>query len=428
MKIYKAVEYGTTDIPVDELVDNDGSVHLLPEVKGKGYIDIDYRGGALRIVAGRFLGQIPVTKNVVIDVRPRISIGNLINVVIKSNTKIDSIPWFLRNYLKNEELDFDNVFDFFAKSFSDSLNEVVLQGVWKQYIQKETVPAQIRGRLDFKNSINRYISKGHSGRVVSHHYEFSADHPANQLVAYTLNYCLKHLQKIGSENKDLIESLRYRYRYFERFYVPRREVDLLGARQLLSSNRIPNLRKYYSNIINVALAIINETAIELDRSGEDIEASSFVIDMSKVFESYIRSLLSESPEFKEKNVTVIDGNISEDNLFLFTDSKKFPIKPDLLIRNGNQEKLVIEVKYKPRFSENDRYQVLSHAVATGVSTAVLVRPLFSDSEHAGINYIGTLGVSKGIQLYEYCIDLRNPDYTSSERAFSNNVAQLINRQ
>jgi hypothetical protein len=62
--------------------------------------------------------------------------------------------------------------------------------------------------------------------------------------------------------------------------------------------------------------------------------------------------------------------------------------------------LIADVKYKPKVSVRDRYQVISHAVSLGSPRAIIVLPAFAEGPES-LPLKGQVHDTAGIELYEY---------------------------
>jgi 5-methylcytosine-specific restriction enzyme subunit McrC len=130
------------------------------------------------------------------------------------------------------------------------------------------------------------------------------------------------------------------------------------------------------------------------------EMPSFLFCLDDIFESFVRNVIRAG--YREKKISVTDGNLNRNQRPLFRDNSIYPIKPDAIIRKKKQVLAIAEVKYKPDIEEKDRYQVISHAVALGAPIAFWISPALSVAE-AGLKYVGS--ISTGTKFYHYRLNL-----------------------
>lgn len=79
-----------------------------------------------------------------------------------------------------------------------------------------------------------------------------------------------------------------------------------------------------------------------------------------------------------------------------------------------------EIKYKPKIKEQDRYQVISHAVALNAPLGIWISP--AGEGNAGLEYIGAL--STGTKFYHYRFDVSS-DPATSQSSMVASVGDLL---
>lgn len=108
---------------------------------------------------------------------------------------------------------------------------------------------------------------------------------------------------------------------------------------------------------------------------------------------------------------------------LFQDNSRFPIKPDAVIWRGEKAIAVAEMKYKRKVSEADRYQVISHAIASRARMGLWIHPT-ADGELAGVHYVGRL--ANGQEFYQYRLDLSG-DLDASRNRMVSDLLPLVSK-
>src|SRR4051812_40830235 len=125
-RIYECQERRPVDgLPLDQVLSANGSLDILPA--SKGYFDIDYRGNELTLVAGRYIGLIPINSRVLIDVKPKMQIQNLLRLIDIADEEIGVLKFFDRQYQENEEFN-QNVFELLIKTLLKQLRAVEQEG------------------------------------------------------------------------------------------------------------------------------------------------------------------------------------------------------------------------------------------------------------------------------------------------------------
>ena len=130
------------------------------------------------------------------------------------------------------------------------------------------------------------------------------------------------------------------------------------------------LNRHYEPAVLLARLILRSTSIELRRGG--LRASSFLVDMNKVFEDFMVRALRETlgvtePEFPQ--------GASGRRMFLDCDGK-VRLEPDLSWWRGGRCVFVGDLKYKKardqRVPNADIYQLLAYTIAADLAGGLLV--------------------------------------------------------
>lgn len=137
----------------------------------------------------------------------------------------------------------------------------------------------------------------------------------------------------------------------------------------------------------------------------------------------MRNSLQDAFAALRKGYAVVDGNKKKWKGWLLNDPDRYEIKPDLIFKANDTIKAVGDVKYKTKSREEDRYQVISHALSLKCEKAILIYPA-SDNVVAGLRRLGRIGPSEfEITLYEYGIPLES-DLESAEKSLSSDLLAL----
>ena len=422
--VYKAIERGELAIPLQNIVDENGEVTVLSDVQAHGYFDITFRKNQLHLTAGHFIGQIPLNDNVIIDVRPKVPIRNLVNLVGKSGRDIKLLDFYTRTYagLKNPP---ENIFEFLCRCLSMELRWIVKEGVYREYVRLEESTTMPRGRLLFGRTIGRRWSKGEAYKLDVSYFQLTPDTPHNRLIKYTLWYCLHHVQALGGFDNKLLRELSMYHAMFAPVALDRSRSFVEPIMLTLAKEKLPVIRHYYENIERVCLAIIENVGMDLMCQGRDYETASFIMNLADVFEGYVFYIAKRAALEYDRSVRVLDGN-AEGKRFLFRDSTRYEAKPDVTFERGSVVLLVLDSKYKEKLGESDRYQIISHALAYNANVAIHVLP--GTALSAGLEYVGTVGNKASIKLYAYRLDIESEALDQAEKAFCASIAEILSDQ
>lgn len=420
-KTYSAIERTETSIPIKDVLSSEGVPHIFPEIRSHGYFDLDYRGNKLVLVAGKYIGLIPINERIAINVEPKVGVGNLVHIISKSRENLDSLNFFQRTYKETAKMS-PTIFEFFAVSLTIELQKIESEGMYKKYTSRNANSSSPKGRINIGRTAALNWSKGTYYKACFDYFEFTANNHFNRMIKFTLWYCLNHLLRMGSTNLVLIKSLSYFFDYFESIPLDKSRNFLKPVIDDIHDQKIPILRIYYENICKICRSIIQDIGITLIEPGEDIKLLSFIINMEHVFERYLLFVLRENGHFLGPDYLILDGN-KEGKGYLLQDSTKYEVKPDIVVRNATGARLIIDAKYKNKVSDSDRYQILAHAISYGAKKAILILPC-SGNKEVGMIRQGKAGGESGVELYEYYIDLENVNLKNEEMKYVSSILDV----
>jgi 5-methylcytosine-specific restriction enzyme subunit McrC len=410
VKTYATIERQPTEIPISDVLGESGAVEIFPEVREKGYFDLDFRAGKLIVVGGKYIGHIPLNARVLIDVRPKIGIARLAQVLERAHEPLRCLHFYRRKY-KTDEFVGVTIFEVLVKALLASGRAIIAEGLLREYQVRESNVSSIRGRIDGLQTVRKNYARGIGTKAICRYFELGTDNPLNRLIKYAIWYSAQHLIKLGSTDTSLRKNLSELYEYFESVPLDHSMRFTNQIREYLETQRIPSTRAYYLEACDTALAIVSNSGLDLVAEGQDVMLSSFLVDMETVFENYVRNVLRNGEA--KFGINVLDGNGAARG-WLFSDSTAHDAKPDLVLRHGERTLLIGDCKYKPRISEHDRYQVIAHALSFGAKRVCIVMPtgIGESSTQERVGKIGPSGFE--IEMFVYRIDLQAADLTAEE--------------
>ena len=422
LRIIDAVERQQIAIPMSEVMGANGALSFYSQIRDRGYFDVDFRGSELVLVAGNFVGQIPLTSDLAINVKPKFPISNLARIVGLANQPIRCLDFFRRTYVL-EDAASDSLLEAIARSLAASLIELENEGLYRAYEPRTERLAGVRGRLDASSYVSAILPRGISSKVDCTYFVLATDTVLNRLIKRAIFKLGDDLGAQGCSDKSLLMRLSHFSDYFESVALDHSPYLVDTARQYLLHHKIPELRSYYLNILDVCFVVLGGKGVHLiEQMGTD-SMHSFIVNMEDAFEQYIRHVLQEARRLKSNKIPVLNGN-SEGLSKLFVDNAKYSAKPDLVIGEVGATIALGDVKYKTKLAEADRYQLIAHSLAYGVKRAFIVTPS-NDGFPSGPSYVGKVGADSGIEIHQYCLNLQSADMAAEERAFQSWVEQLV---
>lgn len=422
MRIEVGQERSEIEIDITDIVQEGGNLNILPQVKN--YFSIDYkpRNNKLSLAAKGYIGLIPITADLAIDIRPKFSINNLARLVSISQGKFKSISYFSKYY--NEQPNAPKVVsEFLLDSFIIELEKLYSEGIFREYLAKTEHSSSIKGKLNIAESIKRLWSHGHFNKASVKYYELSPETPLNKLIKYTIEYCLTKLHKEFLTH-SIQTKLIYFHKGFSNFEIDPSEDFLKDAFELIKGDKIPELRNYYINICEICRLLLTGSGIDFDNHGTMLNISSFIVNMESVFEGFLLNSIRNRKELFGDNCTILDGNDEGKKKFFKAPGRgRGDAKPDIIIKINNETKIIADAKYKLKSKDSDRYQVISHALSYEAKVAVLIMP--TNDSGTRVVELGGVGGSFEIRVYEAFVDISSDDLEAEEIKLMDILKNLI---
>lgn len=409
-------EHESAAVPLKLLMDSSGNLDLYEDIALKGYFDIDFRQGNLVVKATRYVGLIPLSDKVAIQVLPKAPIGNLLYLVARSGLQVRGIERFIRGYQLDRRV--TNIEEVYADSFLSALSSLREIGPMRQY-RTRTTDRELRGRLLFSESIKRNYATGRRRHPVFEVTDFTSDIEENRILKQTAERLKRHfLQRGGRRNFVTAKELGL-------------VIQMLGAsgtgsvvppeavrRIPIMLRRLPTSHRFYEPALWLSYLIALNRSVRMDEIGPT-KFETIVLDVSAVFEEYVRRLLLDARGGPLAGVDVMDGN--KFPVPLFVRGIEHATHPDYYFRRQGIVFALADAKYKLDPSAQDRYEVLAFCEALGVQRAVIICPRVL--AEARISHHGTTRSGRVITIIR--IDLAAADLGQEELLFVTALAQAL---
>lgn len=410
-EVIECREFEELSVRVSALL-QDGELRLDERITTKGYLTATMRGGQIALRATRFVGTIPLTPDLAVRVVPRATIANLSYMLVRSGVIPSAISGFARGYMPRFVAT-DNAERIYARSLIDGVKLIARRGYMKEYLTPKH-QAPWRGRLLASDTVRKHASKGIRYR---HEFEQNVLTPStveNIALKLALKQVIDWLAENDRRNAMLSEA---RGMYRDMWHIS----DWDGAKSDLVrqlSRKIHTLSPrlpHYRDPLWSAYLILQSVLPELSFDGF-VRLDSLIIDVSKVFEAFLRRELAV--RLAVHGYHVQDGNNAPRPFF--RDGGVYSVHPDMIIRRGDEVVAVLDAKYKPEPKESDRYEVLSFMDAMPVNLGGFVCP--ADGVDAS-RFLGTTASGKEMVLLRYDLAADDPDVEADR--FAANVLRMI---
>lgn len=207
------------------------------------------------------------------------------------------------------------------------IEKLIKKGLKKGYkTREENLKSKIKGKILVQKNLQRNIFQKREDRNYCFFQEYSTDIPENRLLKKALVFAIRAISILNqSDSLNIIKSrLKYAATYFE------------DVSENIEPHEIKNLRfnklfSEYTDSIRIAKMILKRFDYSLKEAGEEQNyIPPFWIDMSRLYEVYVYSLLEEAYPGMIK--FQVKGHSKSAVDFIKTD-----------------EEIIMDTKYKPKY-------------------------------------------------------------------------------
>lgn len=411
VEIIECEEFEELSLRVSALLE-DGELRLDERITSKGYLAATMKGGQITLRATKYVGTIPLTRDLSIRVKPRATIANLSYMLVRSGVIPTAVSGFSRGYFPRFTAA-ENAEAIYGRSLVDGVKLIARRGYMKEYIRPErSIPW--RGRILASDTVRRHASKGIRYRHEFDHATLSPSIVENIAIKAALQQVLEWFKKndkrnlIVGETKAILHGL-----WAVSDWQDHRSalVSQLGQRIRTLSPRLP----HYRDPLWASLLILQSVLPEVGIDGF-VRLDSLIVDVSTVFEAFLRKELAK--RLTARGYQVEDGNLVPGPFF--RDGGSYTVHPDIVIKRDGHILGLLDAKYKPDPKEQDRYEVLSFMDAMGVQVGGFVCPANGVDTS---RYLGTTESGKKLFSLRYDLAAAEPDAESDR--FTDNVIRML---
>lgn len=254
-----------------------------------------------------------------------------------------------------------DVHDFLTQRLLRLLAERLAAGLHRSYVEQTNDGPFLQGRLDVALQLREEPRRD---RLHSRREDLSPDVPCNQVVRATLDL-LERSPFLSGETRPAVQQ---------------------GAGALAAITSTPLSQELFARVLGDASAMAYRPLLELCRlvfeglqpaAGPGTPGLAFLLDLERLFERHVSRGVQGS--FADSPFRV------EEQLHLRVADSAVSLRPDLLIRAGEQTHLVVDAKWKRPRPETaysrDLYQVLAYGSVLGARRLALVYPARQDACH-----------------------------------------------
>lgn len=393
-----------------------GELTVYPHVEEKALLSLQFRKGLVTLTAGRYVGFIPLSPRIAVDVRPKLPVSNLARVLDLAGAPIGALAGADRSYSR-EKLPSRSITLFLLANLTRAIEPLSEHGIWKSYVKISRRTSTPSGRINVSSTLKNCLSRGMRHQAVAERFLLTSDTPANRVIRAALTYLLSVSQRDEASLATLSNANRALNLLPEQIgFIQPGDIDI--AVGILRNSTLPDNRRYYRKALDISILVLQGRSVGLDRVGNDLIMETFIVDFEDIFEKYLRRVLMLA---SNSDLLILDGN-SEGKKPLFDDRVDPPAQPDIVVsRPSTAECVVVEVKYKDKPDRGDINQAITYALTYRCSRVVLAH----QSKINGPRGLRRIGVVNGITVDAYAFDLGRADLEAEEQAFAATVLGMV---
>lgn len=214
------------------------------------------------------------------------------------------------------------------------LEQLSRNGLRKNYVRREeNLQSKIRGKILFSQHLKKNVFNKREDRIFCGYQEYTIDTPENRLLKKALVYAKNNLESIPSLKAETLDKIYSKLAPVECAFEGVSEDVSLAQVGFVKSSK---LYRHYDEAIKVAKMILRGVDYEIleDKKERDYKVHPFYIDMPRLYEMYVLSLLRKAYgdqikfQVQGRHKTMVD--------FIKTD-----------------EKIIMDTKYKPHYESGD---------------------------------------------------------------------------
>jgi 5-methylcytosine-specific restriction enzyme subunit McrC len=294
------------------------------------------------------VGNIPITPEFHIFIRPKVSITNLFGMLDYAYKLNINFP---KGQIECESL--EQVYERLANILAQKIIERCRKGLYRDYLSKTERLAYIRGRVDLRSA----LQKPWDVKLKCHYNEQTGDIEDNQILAWTLFI----ISRSGLCRESVSSTVRKAFHALQGFVT----LKPFKSEACIDRN-YHRLNQDYQLLHALCRFFLDNTGPSHETG--DREMLPFLIDMANLYEQFVAQwLTANTPKgffVKQQHRVRHDKNYFD--------------QIDLLLGDSETKKVqyVLDTKYKApdKVGSDDRHQIVAYANALKCQNAILVYP------------------------------------------------------
>ena len=314
------------------------------------------------------------------------------------NNKIRKVPiqnilymfsyiWDKVEYLDTTWLDGNDNFnsvDILSKLYLENISYVMKRGIYKEYKEIKDEIKGIKGKIDFKNSLNNMSFE--NAKAVCIYDELLEDNLINQIIKTTA-YKLYKSQDIKEEYKKDLNNVLLYFNQVNIINITKKSFECLKF----------NKNNYYVYYMILICELINDSLMLSEDKGK-FKFINILDDekrMQQIFELFVFKYYKK----KQNKYNVSYQKKLNWNMFNGNQNIVPEMRLDIYLEN-EEESIIIDTKYYPNFLKNSYYSTDKRTLISGNLYQM----------YTYLNHLNSSKKTKGVLLYPYNGELISEKY------------------
>ena len=285
----------------------------------------------------------------------------------------EKVEYLDTKFLDNND-DFDSI-DILSKLYLENVKYIMKKGIYKEYKEIKEEIKGIRGKIDFKDSLNNLSFD--NAKAVCIYDELLENNLINQIIKTTA-YKLYKTENINSNHKKELNNVLLYFNQVETINVTKKSFENLKF----------NKNNYYIYYMILICELINDSLMLSENKG------SFkfldILDDDKKMQQIFELFVFKYYEKKLKGYTVSYQKKLNWNMFNGNQNIVPEMRLDIYLEN-EEESIIIDTKYYPNFLKNSYYSDDKRTLISGNLYQM----------YTYLNHLNSSKKTKGILLYPY---------------------------
>lgn len=420
------------------LVENDVHIRILlalgSEFEARQFFTIRVKRGKYFLTAGKYIGVIPISPDLILRVAPKVSTSQLIHILRLAKESPLLISLLERSYAQGKDL---TVPDLLIHALHRELSVLFRLGPIREYRNKTETSESIRGRPLFEQTVTKLWPKATFDRVFVNVHEFTPQNYLNQ----AMEYALWHVRRlypgiVSTPDPQIMRDFADAHQMFASITTDRRRAFLPLLRKHLRDQVVFEPYASFRPLLTICRLILDGIGIDLEGIPQDtINLVPMVIDMEEVFQNLLFHTLSD----RASSISGLEcwDTANEHQRPLLKPSAKNPparflprysgrpAKPDFTFALNSIPVLIGDAKYKTVQHVDDIYQAVSHAGAYGAREIILIYPSTGESQPINFTSLGRVG-DVGVFICRFPLDAADLDEEADTLALA--IHELIEQE